>query len=212
MSIAPSYEAAKELESEQASRNDTLDMASASDPRSAGSIGEINLGFMTVVHEASGYVGGYLVTNTWGRPLEFRLSTAVQPNRIQQILYGGGLQPYVFADLIGKALFDRTTTPVQLLLTDRRPLLELRRRIEVPMTWLSVEGEREPEGTGLTASIDRTVDRGPNWHCHADFSDDKQRFVEIMSRLAGGIDWQEPFARVREAINEARKMGATARV
>src|SRR5437879_1147063 len=31
----------------------------------------INLGFLTVLHEANGYLGGYLVTNNWGRPLEF---------------------------------------------------------------------------------------------------------------------------------------------
>ena len=57
----------------------------------------LNLGFLTVLHEASGYRGGYLVTNVWGRPLEFRLSTAVQPTRVQQILYGGTLQPYICA-------------------------------------------------------------------------------------------------------------------
>src|SRR4051812_47750949 len=51
----------------------------------------LNVGFLTVLHEAGGYVGGYLVTNGWGRPLEFRLSTAVQPNRVQQILYAATL-------------------------------------------------------------------------------------------------------------------------
>ena len=49
----------------------------------------LNLGFLMIVHEPNGYAGGYLVTNQWGRPLEFRLSTAVQPNRVQQVLYGG---------------------------------------------------------------------------------------------------------------------------
>ena len=58
-----------------------------------------NLGFLTVLHEPSGYLGGYLVTNVWGRPLEFRVSTAVQPNRVQRILYGGTLQPYICAEL-----------------------------------------------------------------------------------------------------------------
>ena len=48
----------------------------------------LTLGFLTVVQDAGGYLGGYLVTNAWGRPLEFRLTTAVQPNRVQQILYG----------------------------------------------------------------------------------------------------------------------------
>src|SRR5262249_11542133 len=35
------------------------------------SAGPPTLGFLTVLQEASGYLGGYLVTNLWGRPLEF---------------------------------------------------------------------------------------------------------------------------------------------
>ena len=95
-----------------------------------------HLGFLTVLQEGGAFLGGYLVTNLWGRPLEFRLSTAVQPNRIQQILYGGTLQPYIYADLIGKALVDKTGSPVQLIVTDREPVLDLRHRLETPVAWL----------------------------------------------------------------------------
>src|SRR6266849_1486774 len=89
-------------------------------------IATLNLGFLTILHESNGYSGGYLVTNSWGRPLEFRLSNAVQPNRVQQILYGGTLQPYICADLIGKTLVEKTAIAVQLILTDREPALDLR--------------------------------------------------------------------------------------
>src|SRR5271168_101359 len=89
-------------------------------------VGPPQLGFLTVLHEASGFLGGYLVTNIWGRPLEFRLSSAVQPNRVQQILYGGTLQPYICADLIGKTLVDKAGVPVQLVVTDREEVLDLR--------------------------------------------------------------------------------------
>src|SRR6266481_10176718 len=78
----------------------------------------LNLGFLTILHEPAGYLGGYLVTNSWGRPLEFRLSTAVQPNRVQQILYAGTLEGYLCADVIGKTLVDKTSTVVHLLVTD----------------------------------------------------------------------------------------------
>src|SRR5438445_6667229 len=96
----------------------------------------LNLGFLTIVQESNGYLGGYLVTNQWGRPLEFRLSSAVQPNRVQQILYGGTLQPYICADLIGKTLVDKAGVPVQLVLTDREPALELRSQVDVPVAWV----------------------------------------------------------------------------
>src|SRR5262245_21405555 len=100
----------------------------------------LNVGFLTIFHETNGYLGGYLVTNQWGRPLEFRLSTAVQPNRVQQILYGGTLQPYICSDLIGKTLVDKAGVPVQLVVTDTEAALDLRLRLEVPVAWLPSPG------------------------------------------------------------------------
>ena len=82
----------------------------------------LKLGFLTVLEEPSGYLGGYLVTNAWGRPLEFRLSTAVQPSPVQQILYGDTMRPYVCADLIGKTLVEKTATDIQIIVTDCQPL------------------------------------------------------------------------------------------
>jgi hypothetical protein len=148
----------------------------------------LNVGFLTVVHEPSGYLGGYLVTNQWGRPLEFRLSTAVQPNRVQQILYAGTLEPYVCADLIGKTLVDKTGVPVQLLVTDTEAVLDIRVRLELPVLWLA---------PGQDAAV----------RCHARFPQDAQPIQEMMVRLAGFLDPAEPFTRIREAIGEARKMG-----
>src|SRR5947209_17748548 len=95
-----------------------------------------SLGFLTVLNEANGYVGGYLVTNTWGRPLEFRLSSAVQPNRVQQILYGPTLEPYLCADLIGKTLIDKAGVPAHLIVTDREIVLDLRLKLDAPVAWL----------------------------------------------------------------------------
>src|SRR5438309_1183308 len=93
----------------------------------------LNVGFLTVLHEPSGYLGGYLVTNPWGRPLEFRLSTAVQPNRVQQILYAATLPAYICGDLIGKTLVEKTAVPVQMVLTDTEAALDLRLSLPVPV-------------------------------------------------------------------------------
>src|SRR5437762_13123211 len=94
-----------------------------------------HLGFLTVLHEAGGFLGGYLVTNLWGRPLEFRLSTAVQPNRVQQILYGESLAPYLCGELIGKTLVEKTATQVQMVITDHSAVLALRRCVDFPVLW-----------------------------------------------------------------------------
>ena len=168
----------------------------------------LNLGFLTVLHEASGYLGGYLVTNVWGRPLEFRLSTAVQPNRVQQILYGDTLQPYICADLIGKTLVDKTATAVELLLTDREPVLELRPRLQVPIAWLAPAADTVTPSRCLVRAADE--DTGPVF-CHAAHAADSAAIREMLERLDATLDLEEPFARIRDAIGEARKVGIASR-
>lgn len=172
----------------------------------------LNLGFLTVLHEASGYLGGYLVTNTWGRPIEFRLSTAVQPNRVQQILYGGTLQPYICAELIGKTLIDKTGTPVQLVLTDNESVLELRRVHDCPVAWLSAPGE--PLAAALSRAgaevLPARGSRGPVFR-HSTHAADGAFIRETLERLDSLLDLTEPFVRIREAVAEARKMGVTGR-
>ena len=168
------------------------------------------LGFLTVLREANGYLGGYLVVNGWGRPLEFRLTSAVQPNRVQQILYGGALEPYICADLIGKTLVEKAGVPVQLVITDREEVLDLRLKLEAPVAWLApADAPRAREGS---AGVARPAagGRGPVL-CHPRFDADADAVRGVLDRLEATFDLAEPFQRIREAIGEARKMGVAAR-
>ena len=164
--------------------------------------GTLQLGFLTVLHEANGYLGGYLAVNGWGRPLEFRLTSAVQPNRVQQILYGDTLAPYVCADLIGKTLVEKAGIAVGLVVTDREEVLDLRLKLDVPVAWLApADAARgRPAAAG----------RGPIL-CHPRFEGDAAAVRGVLERLDATFDLAEPFQRIREAIGEARKMGVSAR-
>src|SRR5438105_357170 len=137
-----------------------------------------NLGFLTILRDGAGYLGGYLVTNPWGRPLEFRLSSAVQPNRVQQILYGQSLEPYICADLIGKTLVDKTATTAQIILTDHPAALDLRLRVQVPVALVDLGASASP----------------PCPHAH--FPNDASALRHLRERL-GNFDFSEPFTRIR---------------
>ena len=63
-----------------------------------------NVGFLAILNDPTGTLGGLLVTNAWGRPLEFRLTSAVQPNRVQAILYGAALPGFWQANSSAKHL------------------------------------------------------------------------------------------------------------
>ena len=167
----------------------------------------LNLGFLTVLNESSGYVGGYLVTNNWGRPLEFRLSTAVQPNKVHQVLYGPTLVPYVCGDLIARALVEKTATQAQLLVTDTEAVLDLRLKVATPVVWLA-SADYQP---GADANVVRTAAGGCGpILCHSRLPDDVAVARELLAQ-AEGLDLLEPFVRIREAMTEARKMGVTHR-
>jgi hypothetical protein len=161
----------------------------------------LNLGFLTVLQEGGGYLGGYLVTNVWGRPLEFRLSSAVQPNKVQQILYAGTLVPYICGDLIGKTLVEKAGVAVQLVVTSCEPALDLRLKIDCPVVWLAPPEEGRaglplPNGRGGLV-------------CHPQHPGDAAAVEELLKQV--NLDLAEPFARIREAVTEARKMGITNR-
>lgn len=178
----------------------------------AAPTGPISLGFLTVFQDGTGYLGGYLVTNSWGRPLEFRLSTAVQPNRVQSILYGSTLQEYLCADLIGKTLIDKTATPIDLLFTDAVNVLPIRTRLDIPV--LAVVPQDDPTLPFLPSErIERlTTERtGTPLLFDPRQEGDRDRIAAILERIDPALDVSEPFSRIREAMGEARKMGATSR-
>jgi hypothetical protein len=161
-----------------------------------------NLGFLSVRQENSGFVGGYLVTNPWGRPLEFRLSSAVQPNKVQAILYGDTLHSYLCGEVIGKTLIDKTATCVQWVLVDNPMTLDLRLRVDFPVgLWhCLVDPDQPMPGLMVQARL----------YCHPHFPEDVNALRQQIDKL-GQLDFGEPFARIREAINEARRIGLTTR-
>jgi hypothetical protein len=167
----------------------------------------INLGFLTVFAEGSAYLGGYLITNSWGRPLEFRLSTAVQPNKVQQILYGSSLAEYLSADLIGKTLMDKSATSVQMLFTDSLVTLAIRKRLNIPT--LAIIPQDDPQILFLPADqLGKLQDARSSIPLLFDpRADCAEQVRAMLERIDAAMDVSEPFIRIREAMGEARKMG-----
>jgi hypothetical protein len=162
-----------------------------------------SIGFITSLNQEDAYTGGYLVTNAWGRPLEFRVSTKVAPTRVQRILYGETLEPYVLADVIGKGLLTKTATAVSWIVTDQRAFLALRPEIDVPITWVTNDAveprDKSPDVMRAGTSGDYFV------YCHENFRADVD---SVQSHLAScRLDLLEPFERLASAIQESQRLG-----
>lgn len=166
------------------------------------------VGFLAVLSDPGGLLGGYLLTNSWGRPSEFRLTTAVSPNRVQQILYGPTLGEYLHADLIGKALVEKASVLPGLIVVDALAALALRSRVDVPVVAVLPKGA-EPVGDEFVTLANPRSPTGVVFP--AKFAADRELIEKRLEAIDPAVDLSEPFLRVREAVAEARKMGVTTR-
>ncbi len=160
----------------------------------------LHLGFLAAVElEGRGHVGGLLVTNHLGRPLEFQCTTPVKPNRTQELLYGPTLRAYLLGELLGGTLVERTSVKADLLLVEDDDQLGVAETTDVPVARLLTDDDPvEPS---------ETVRLGNQLLVPASGVD-----AAALEKLAGPLPAEaslaEPFDRVREALRETMRAAA----
>jgi len=103
-----------------------------------------NLGFLTVIDQFPGLTGGYLVLNRAGRPLEFHCTMPLSPDKIQQILYGETLQPFLYGERIAQTLIQRSKLPIMSIFTDHAAILPVQPLVSTAIVYV-FGGETKPE-------------------------------------------------------------------
>jgi hypothetical protein len=185
------------------------------------------IGFFTVTEDAeTGFVGGLLVLNAVGRPLEFHCTAPLKPNRAQEILYGPALRPFLYGEQIGTTLASKAKSDTLFLCTDVEPAMCLRDAIETPLLLVQSQfanpsaetgPESPPPANGETApAINRPAYarlREFSLGLHAvavleRHSSDRDQVQERWQPYADYLDLWEPFGRIREALFEAQRGAA----
>jgi len=177
------------------------------------------LGFLTVVDNPEwGLIGGYLLLNLAGRPLEFHCTAPIKPNRAQQILYGPTLEPYLYGEQVGASLVNKSGMKPLVVCTDSPPALALREHVALPVV-LVLPTEDTAEGTDGVADLRHDAAHGrPPLPALARFrqgrnqlaipaahGNDREQVASRLQSLDEAFDLAEPFTRIREAIEEAQR-------
>lgn len=116
------------------------------------------LGFLTAIDLPDrGFVGGLLVTNHFGRPLEFQCTLPVRPNATQVMLYGPTLGPFLLGELIGATLLEKSGIKPQLVLVDREAILSVREHCETPVVYVPQGKRKKKAATEETSQGDGVV-------------------------------------------------------
>ncbi len=180
------------------------------------------LGFITVLGSVStGLVGGLLILNRLGHPMEFLCTAPVHTNPAQEVLYGASLQPYLYGRHIAASLVRKAKNSCFAFMTDQIPVLSLQESLKIPV--LMVFGEKNVHARGFSSFSEDEI-RGflPSlWHEWEVDSLAKDRVAIIntiwndSSALAtiktglryflGNVDFSEPFERIGLAIRESQR-------
>src|SRR5579871_2236302 len=132
---------------------------------------QFRLGFLTAIEVPElGFVGGLLVTNRQGRPLEFQCTAPLKPNRTQEILYGPTLGPFLMGEVIGRALIEKSGIKPHLILTEKAEILELRQHIGVPVACLESDPKNAPVPPTSTEGASASAAENPA-HTSSETSD-----------------------------------------
>jgi len=177
------------------------------------------LGFFTVLeHEQQGLIGGYLILNQAGRPLEFHCTAPVKANRAQQILFGPTLESYLYGEQIGQTLLGKSSLEPLVVCTDVELALTVRDYISLPVALVLTDEEIPKQASAESPSCIWRVDAAHRAGSHlnqfalgrnrlavpAHRETDRQMISDRLENVAG-LDLSEPFERIREAVEEAHK-------
>lgn len=95
-------------------------------------------------------VGGLLVSDNIGVPLEFVITNSVRPSPAQRVLYGKSLKQHVAVELCGRQLLQHLKTRPKVVFVKEEYLLKLQHVTDVPVLQLTTAvqlGVERPQPT-----------------------------------------------------------------
>lgn len=185
-------------------------MITMSDTNSA----ELTLGYLgwREMSDTHAYIGGLLVINEEGFPLEFRCTEPIRPNVIQLMLYGASLRQFIFRELMGHNLWEHLSIRPKLLFICKAQLWCIQDKLPVPVAHLSLTDQSGElvEVADLDAEIDSFLVSTPQGDQIAVTLMGKgtkhaTECRDLIGRCARKMDIYEPFSRVAAVLERLEK-------
>ena len=103
----------------------------------------LTIGFLGIYsfEEGAAIRGAILITDTETKPLEFRVTGPVRPQKFQEIVYGGLLNEHISVELIGLPLLNSLQQKPNLIIVRDILFLEINTKQEIPTVLLLKEDE-----------------------------------------------------------------------
>lgn len=169
---------------------------------------EVRLAFIGYMEfeNGSAYRGAILITDNWGKPLEFRCTAPVKPNAVQRTLYGQTLLPHILVELIGHPLLQAIQERPEVIVIQNSLFFDLRHKTEIPLMRLNRQGTdvKVSDDTQKSKRVVISSDSGKfdpvimeaHWQFAGDIDFSQARLKELFGRW----DLIEPFERLVKGL------------
>jgi hypothetical protein len=94
------------------------------------------------------HIGGVLVTDVFGLPLEFRHTDPVTPSRLQRVLYGGALEGYIASEVLVGALLSSVAARPEIYIAGDSTYVDGAGEFGSPSIWIAESRAAQDKETG----------------------------------------------------------------
>ncbi len=166
---------------------------------------------ITLSSSTKGHLGAILITDYKGFPLEFRYTDPIVPTKIQQVLYGEGLEKYLKIDVITDSLVKSLSQDISILFVQDEDLLEYKGK-DVLILRLTPTQSAPLSNPGDYEKIRKNEILLQTAHAKTpvrllfrqDFECEGEKFEQVIDKLlrAGNfMDVDEPLERVQKTLD-----------
>ena len=163
--------------------------------------------------EDGGYLGGIMVVDRRGLPLEFHYTEKVNPTKIQKILYGSVLSKFIKENVIGENLAKAIKTKADLLILSDAELEIEETGFNVPVVYLEKTKaetlnppQKSPEANASEVIFQPNKYKHPFKVRFLNVEGEAQKkVVDKLMQISETLDLLEPITRIKEALNAIAK-------
>ena len=177
----------------------------------------LRLAYFVAMKEGASYLGGLLLTDTSGIPLDFRYTEPITPTRLQAVLYGKALEPHLKEEVIQKTLLKELKSPPDLFILPaaemaggwhgeaRCPALAVQKTQEPPLPRVG-ESFRVSPREALLQVAEGAAPLRVIFAQSVDLAAQEQALAKLLE-AAYQMDLAEPLERVSAALQTLVKQG-----
>ncbi|HEY69959.1 MAG TPA: hypothetical protein G4O08_05180 [Anaerolineae bacterium] len=139
--------------------------------------------------DGAAFRGACLVTDANTQPVEFRVSGAIRPTKLQRMLYGESLHRTICIDLVGLPITQTLETKPLVLVVRDAEFLKLRPHMGIPVLCIQSSGKGKF-----------------TFQAHPEFEQDAQEGLAFLPESLRANNPLEPFSRIFSGLEEAHHL------